>query len=123
MLSNKMRTTLYVGVTNDLERRLFEHKTGHGSTFCKKYNITDLMYYEEYPSINDAIDREKQLKRWHKKWKWNLIKTKNKHLFDISREWYNREIRENIEECKKLNQLPEYYRKPWQQRDPETRSG
>ncbi len=47
--SNKIRTTLYIGVTNDLERRIFEHKTGHGSSFCKKYNIRDLMFYEEYP--------------------------------------------------------------------------
>ena len=107
-----MKTVLYIGVTNDLERRIFEHKTGHGSKFANKYNVSDLMYYEEYPSINDAIDREKQLKRWHKEWKWNLIKTKNKHLADISREWYDQETRENIEECKKLDQLPEYYRKP-----------
>ncbi|MCK4529690.1 MAG: GIY-YIG nuclease family protein, partial [Candidatus Marinimicrobia bacterium] len=69
ILSNKMRTVLYVGVTNDLGRRIFEHKTGHGSKFTNKYNVSDLMYYEEYPSINDAIDREKQLKRWHKEWK------------------------------------------------------
>jgi putative endonuclease len=106
-----MKTVLYIGVTNDLERRIFEHKTGHGFKFTNKYNVSDLMYYEEYPSINDAIDREKQLKRWHKEWKWNLIRTKNKHLADISREWYDQETRENIEECKKLDQLPEYYRK------------
>jgi len=61
-------------MTNDIERRIFEHKTGHGSIFCKQYKITDLMYYEKYPSIVDAIFREKQLKNWHKEWKWNLIK-------------------------------------------------
>jgi len=112
ILSNKMRTVLYIGVTNDLERRIFEHKTGHGSKFCIKYNVTDLMYYEEYPLIIDAISREKQLKNWHRDWKWNLIKTKNKYLYDISREWYDRETRENLEECKKPDQPPEYYRKP-----------
>jgi len=107
-----MKTVLYIGVTNDLERRIFEHKTGHGSKFCIKYKITDLMYYKKYPLIVDAIAREKQLKNWHRKWKWNLIKTKNKYLYDISREWYDRETRENLEEYKKLDQLPEYYRKP-----------
>ncbi|MCF7833016.1 MAG: GIY-YIG nuclease family protein [Candidatus Marinimicrobia bacterium] len=112
ILSNKMRTVLYIGVTNDLERRIFEHKTGHGSKFTNKYNVSDLMYYEEYPLIIDAIAREKQLKNWHRDWKWNLIKTKNKYLYDISREWYDREIRENLKECIKLEQLPEYYRKP-----------
>ena len=112
IMSNKMKTVLYIGVTNDLERRILEHKTGHGSKFCKKYNVTDLMYYEEYPLMIDAIAREKQLKNWHREWKWNLIKAKNKYLSDISREWYDRETRENLEECKKLGFLPEYYRKP-----------
>ena len=65
ILSNKMRTTLYIGVTNDIERRIFEHKSGHGSKFCKKYNLCDLLYYEEYPLIIDAIGKEKQLKNWH----------------------------------------------------------
>ncbi|MCD6447256.1 MAG: GIY-YIG nuclease family protein [Candidatus Marinimicrobia bacterium] len=64
ILSNKMRTVVSIGMTNDLEKRMFEHKTGHGSTFSKKYNVTDLLYYEEYPSVLDAITREKQLKNW-----------------------------------------------------------
>ena len=78
-----MRTTLYIGVTNDLERRIFEHKIGQGSKFCKKYNVTDLMYYEEYPLVLDAIAREKQLKNWHKDWKWNLIRENNPDLRDL----------------------------------------
>jgi putative endonuclease len=110
ILSNKMRTTLYVGVTNDLERRMFEHKTGHGSGFYKKYNISDLMYYEEYSSINDAISREKQLKNWHREWKWELIKGKNKYLQDLSKNWFTREHYQNIKACKKLDYLEEYYR-------------
>ncbi len=77
ILSNKMKPVLYIGVTNDLERRIFEHKTGYGSKFCIKYNVSDLMYYEEYLLIIDAIAREKLLKNWHRDWKWNLIKTKN----------------------------------------------
>ena len=110
ILSNKIRTTLYIGITNDLGRRIFEHKTGHGSAFCKKYNIIDLLYYEEYPSIVDAITREKQLKSWHREWKWNLIKKENKNLLDISKDWFTREEYENIRECKKLDKLDEYYR-------------
>lgn len=110
ILSNKMRTTLYIGITNDLERRMFEHKTGHGSKFCKKYNITDLLYYEEYPSIVDAITREKQLKSWHREWKWNLIKKENKNFLDLSKDWFTREEYENINECKKMDRLDEYYR-------------
>ena len=111
ILSNKMRTTLYIGVTNDIERRMFEHKTGHGSDFSKKYNITDLLYFEEYPSIVDAISREKQLKNWRKEWKWNLIKSNNKHLNDLSKDWFTREDYENISECKKMDKLDEYYKK------------
>ena len=110
MLSNKMRTVLYIGITNDIERRMFEHKTGHGSSFCKKYNLTDLMYYQEYPSNVSAISREKQLKNWHRDWKWNLIKKENKNLTDLSKEWFTRVEYENINECKKLDKLDEYYR-------------
>ncbi len=110
ILSNKTRTVLYIGMTNDLERRMLEHKTGHGSTFCKKYKVTDLLYYEEYPSIVDAITREKQLKNWHREWKWNLIKKENKNLQDISKDWFTREEYENINECKTMGKLDEYYR-------------
>lgn len=110
ILSNKMRTVLYIGVTNDIERRIFEHKTGHGSSFAQKYNLTDLLYYEEYPSSVDAIAREKQLKNWHREWKWNLIKKVNKNLMDLSKEWFTREEYENIIECKRMDKLDEYYR-------------
>jgi len=110
ILSNKMRTVLYIGVSNDIERRMFEHKTGQGSKYCKKYKITDLIYYEEYPSIIDAISREKQLKNWHKEWEWNLIKETNRHLWDLSKDWFTREEYDNMNECEKMDQLDEYYR-------------
>jgi putative endonuclease len=110
ILSNKMRTVLYIGVTNDIERRMFEHKTGHGSVFAKKYNLTDLLYYETYPSNVDAISREKQLKNWHREWKWNLINKNNKNLIDLSKDWFTREEYENINKCKKLDKIDEYYR-------------
>jgi putative endonuclease len=59
--------TLYVGVTNNLERRRWEHKQGLGSKFTTKYNITQLVHYEVFDDIRDAITREKQLKRWRRK--------------------------------------------------------
>jgi len=80
ILSNKYRTTFYIGVTTDLGRRIVEHAKGLGSTFTKKYNLKDLIYYEEFLDINQAIAREKQLKNWHKAWKLNLIKQKNPKL-------------------------------------------
>lgn len=73
-LTNFQRTTLYIGVTNDLSRRVWNHKQGKDSRFTSKYHLTILVYAEEFDSISDAIAREKQLKNWHKEWKWNLVK-------------------------------------------------
>lgn len=102
IMSNKNRTTLYIGVTNDLERRVLEHKTGLGSVFSARYNLHDLLYYETIPGMMNAIDREKQLKRWHKDWKWNLIKQENPKLEDMAADWYSDdEIREYGEMLKK----------------------
>ncbi len=74
---------MYIGVTNNLIRRIGEHKNGVGSVFSKKYNTTDLLYLEKFSSITDAIKREKQLKNWHSDWKWNLIKKENPNLLDL----------------------------------------
>lgn len=73
ILSNKSRTTFYIGATNDLHRRLLEHRRGK-SWFSAQYNLKDLVYYEVLPSIHEAKAREKQLKNWHREWKVNLIK-------------------------------------------------
>ena len=83
-MSNQRRTVLYVGVTADLISRVLQHKTGEGSKFTKKYNCIDLLYYESFSMIEEAISREKQLKNWHKEWKWNLIKDFNSGLVDLS---------------------------------------
>jgi putative endonuclease len=83
-LTNFQRTTLYIGFTSNLTRRILEHKQGKGSEFTSKYKLTILVYAEEFDSIVDAIDREKQLKNWHKEWKWNLVKQHNPKLED----WY-----------------------------------
>ena len=81
--SNKSRTALYIGVTNNLIKRVEEHKNGQGSIFTKKYNLSDLVYFEKFSSIAEAISREKQLKNWHSDWKWNLIKELNPDLNDL----------------------------------------
>ena len=85
ILSNKSRTTFYIGATNDLHRRLSEHRRGK-SWFSARYNLRDLIYYEALPSIHEAKARENQLKNWHRKWKLNLIKEKNPQLKDLSAE-------------------------------------
>lgn len=77
--------TLYIGVTNDLIRRVREHKDGAADGFTKKYDVTRLMYYEITTDIESAIAREKQLKHWNREWKINLIVKSNpdwKDLYD-----------------------------------------
>jgi putative endonuclease len=80
ILSNKNRTVTYIGYTDNLKRRIYQHKKGQGALFTKKYNIHDLIYFEEFDSKKKAKKRESQLKNWHKEWKWNLIKVANPNL-------------------------------------------
>ncbi|RIV46114.1 GIY-YIG nuclease family protein [Flagellimonas pelagia] len=80
ILTNKFRTTFYIGITSDLAKRMGEHKEGIASKFTVKYNVIDLVYFEVYSDINQAITREKQLKNWHHDWKVNLIKEQNPTL-------------------------------------------
>jgi len=86
IMSNTYRTTFYIGVTSDLRARVWQHTNGEGSLFVKKYRLYDLVYYEYFERITDAIDREKQLKRWHKDWKINLIKSVNPTMKDLKDE-------------------------------------
>jgi putative endonuclease len=83
ILTNKGNTVLYIGVTNNLERRIFEHKNKLVEGFTKKYNLNKLIYYEMTEDINSAIEREKQLKNWHRDWKINLIKRFNPMWKDL----------------------------------------
>jgi putative endonuclease len=83
IVSNKLRTVLYIGVTSGLYSRITEHKNGEGCAFTKKYKCTDIIYYEFYPQIEAAIEREKQLKKWNRSWKENLIKKMNPQLKDL----------------------------------------
>lgn len=79
ILTNYTHSTFYIGITNNLERRMFEHSQKMVDGFTKKYNITELMYYEIYDEIELAINREKQLKKWKREWKWNIIDKVNPH--------------------------------------------
>ena len=87
ILTNKRNTVFYIGVTDDLKRRLYEHKNELIEGFTKKYQLKKLVYFEEYQNINEAIKREKQLKNWHRGWKINLIKNKNPTFKDLSENW------------------------------------
>ena len=78
--SNFTRSTLYVGVTANLSERSYEHKMGEGSKFTTEYNCTDLIYHEFYEAIEEAIIREKQLKKWKREWKIELIRNNESHF-------------------------------------------
>ena len=77
ILTNKNKTTLYIGVTNNLQRRITEHQDGIGSKFSRKYKTNHLIYYERFSNILEAIAREKQLKRWSRSKKEILIQRLN----------------------------------------------
>lgn len=83
IVSNITRTVLYIGVTSNLFARVYQHKNNEGSEFTKKYKCKDLLYYECYDSIEGAILREKQLKKWKRVWKENLIKSFNPNKLDL----------------------------------------
>lgn len=84
VLTNRTNRVLYIGVTNNLERRIFEHKNKLVEGFTKKYNLDKLIYYEVTNDIQSALEREKQLKNWHRDWKINLIKSFNPMWNDLS---------------------------------------
>jgi len=83
ILASKRNGTLYVGVTSDPIKRIWEHKNDVVGGFTKKYQVHFLVYYELTPDINSAIKREKQLKKWRRKWKLELIEKKNPNWNDL----------------------------------------
>jgi putative endonuclease len=89
ILASQKNGTLYIGVTNDLERRVLEHKQKINEGFTSKCDVTRLVYFESFQYINDAILREKRLKKWNRQWKINLIEEDNKEWNDLSEDWYN----------------------------------
>ena len=103
ILSNKWKTVFYVGITRDLEQRVFEHKSKFYKGFTSKYNCDCLMYYEDYSSVEEAIAREKQLKKYRREWKINLAMTMNSELKDIAADWFTRA---DFERYKKFEREP-----------------
>ena len=83
MMASKRNGTLFIGVTSDLVERVTQHKEGRGSEFVKKYDVTMLVWYKEWPLITDAIQRETSLKRWPRKWKLELIEKVNPDWQDL----------------------------------------
>ena len=88
-MSNKYNTTLYIGVTSNLMRRVLEHKIGVGSEFTTKYHLTRLVYQEMVSGFKYAIKREKQIKNWKREWKIELIKSINPKMVDLAGDWYD----------------------------------
>jgi putative endonuclease len=83
ILASAPNGTLYVGVTNDLVRRAFEHRECEGKSFTKRHSVMRLVYYEQHDTALGAITREKRLKKWPRDWKMNLIERENPHWRDL----------------------------------------
>ena len=80
--------TLYIGVTNDLERRVLEHKQGRNQGFTARYNVTKLVYYDSTTDVTSAIAREKELKGWRRSKKVELVESVNPEWKDLALHWY-----------------------------------
>ena len=87
IMTNYSESSLYIGVTSNLQKRVWEHKNKVVEGFTEKYNVDKLVNYETTDSIESAIKREKQLKNWHRQWKINLIKQGNPEFKDLSLDW------------------------------------
>ena len=96
-MSNKNNTVLYIGVTNDLKRRVEEHKSGLIPGFTRKYNCHKLVHYETFSDINQAIEREKTLKGWIRKRKDELINMYNPEREDLYNRFFADAQNDNIE--------------------------
>ena len=83
IMTNKPFGTLYIGVTSDLAARVWQHRTGKGSIFCKKHGLTRLVYAKEHASIYEAIAREKAMKAWNRNWKLRQIIDANPDWEDL----------------------------------------
>jgi putative endonuclease len=83
ILASDRNGTLYVGVTNDIARRIFEHRSGRGARLTSRYRVIRLVWMEPYDSIIEAISREKQIKGWNRGWKLKLIERDNPQWLDL----------------------------------------
>ncbi|WP_432654292.1 GIY-YIG nuclease family protein [Vibrio parahaemolyticus] len=87
MLTSNNNAVLYIGVTSQLPQRIWQHKNGVVEGFTKKYNVHKLVYFELFEDMATAINREKQLKQWKRKWKLNLVRETNPNFLDLSAEY------------------------------------
>jgi putative endonuclease len=83
LVASKPYGTLYVGVTSDLSRRIWEHKNKLVPGFTKRYGVDRLVWFEMHDAVEPAIRREKQIKEWRREWKFNLIERENRHWIDL----------------------------------------
>ncbi len=83
IMTNAPHGTLYIGVTSDLAARISQHRNGEGSEFCRKHGLGRLVYVEAFPSIEEAIAREKAMKAWKRQWKLKLIRRDNPDWLDL----------------------------------------
>ena len=88
IMANKYNNVLYTGVTNNIRRRVYEHKMKLIQGFTSQYNCTKLVWYEQFEDINLAISREKQLKNWKRTWKNTLVETNNPNWNDLAEKWF-----------------------------------
>jgi putative endonuclease len=84
ILASQHYGTLYIGVTSDLIARLYQHRTGQVKGFTSRYRVYRLVRFEQFATMYEAISREKQLKRWHRQWKINLIESENPRWEDLA---------------------------------------
>ena len=87
IITNQRNGTLYIGMCNDLERRMREHKAKEVNGFSKRYNLTRLVYFETHSTSSEAFVRERQMKKWNRKWKIELIESKNPQWQDLASLW------------------------------------
>jgi putative endonuclease len=85
ILVSQKRGTLYIGVTNDIARRLAEHRSGTAGSFSARYRVFRLVWFEEFPTATEAIRREKALKKWPRQWKIDLVERDNPNWSDLAR--------------------------------------
>jgi putative endonuclease len=83
ILASRMGGTLYIGITNDLIRRVYEHKSGSTDSFTEEYDVKKLVYFEQFDDPENAIKREKRLKKWSRAWNISLIERNNPDWHDL----------------------------------------
>jgi putative endonuclease len=90
IMTNKRHTVFYTGITNNLEERVFDHKIKRDKkSFTARYNCDKLVYFEEFSNVKEAIHREKQVKKYYRVWKVNLINGLNPAWEDLSKDWFD----------------------------------